>query len=109
MSLEDGQPPIAPWLAVDNSILGHASTLKFPAFCLELPELRFAQINCIFVTRSMMGIFDKFCRAAATLQNNSLMLVADILRSPPENLFEVSADQAVSPPQADGDGLPEGR
>jgi hypothetical protein len=56
-----------------------------------------------------MGSFDKFCRATATLQNNAFMLVADILRSPPENLFDVSTAQAVSLPQADGDGLPEGR
>jgi hypothetical protein len=66
---------------------GQASSLKLPAFWPEAPELWFAQVNCIFATRGMTGSFDRFCHAVAALQHDSLLLIADILRSPPEDPF----------------------
>jgi hypothetical protein len=66
---------------------GHASSLKLPMFWLESPELWFAQVNCIFATRNLIISFDKFCHTVAALQHDALLIVGDILRSPPEDPF----------------------
>jgi hypothetical protein len=65
-----------------------SSHLKLTEFWPGNPELWFGQIDCIFATQgAAFSSFNKFCHTVAALKHNSLLLNADIIRAPPEDLY----------------------
>jgi hypothetical protein len=43
----------------------------------------FAQAECVFTVKNVMGQFDKYCHMNAALQHESLRMVSELAEAPP--------------------------
>jgi hypothetical protein len=72
---EDEQPPPPPPPA-------HAN-IKLSAFWQRAPALWFAQAECTFTVKNVLGQFDRYWHVVAALPHKPLRMVANLVETPP--------------------------
>jgi hypothetical protein len=77
-NLEQQQRQIVPAAAVP------APHVNLPSFWPHMPDMWFVQAECIFASRRVTNSFDKYCLLVGALPHESLRLVMDLCRDPPQ-------------------------